>query len=860
MKMYVTGGHILDVDMEKLRQGDEYVYPCGCRLPCSPDQPLIHGQHYPIDYDPETISLECEATWELVAEGLTKGVFQLESRLGRTWAKKLGPEHLEHLSGLIALLRPGCVSGDTLVAEKLYGREKRRYSPKTVTLREYYEKYSRNHAHYEASVVSVNEESFTLFNNQLLHVTYMGQKEVFRPRIRVRLSRWCDNSTKFHLECTADHKLLSLTRGWVELQELRPGERIAVMNPTKEKSKSEKYVAGKSNFSDICFQNYQYKCVLCDWGEGRLDVNHLEGNRFSNNDPDNLCFLCPNHHRMYGEGNISAYHIRELREPLRLPNTPNIFWAEFIGSEYLGVKDTYDIGVVGPHHNFIAGNFVVHNCLQAKDERGISMTELYCLRKKGVEDITYPIEATRPLLENTFGVMCYQESLMKMAQVLAGFNLGEIDKLRKAAGKKDQSLMNEIGKLFVSKATDLGVITHDEAVTMFENMKKSGRYLFNHSHSISYALNTYRTAHWKVHAPIYFFTSYLYWAKEKQDPIKEMRQLINDARYFDIRVRPPHFPSLSAHFSTNGTDIEYGLGNVKGLGAAVITKMVHSAQRIESTLGHAVQDWSWYQFLIHFANHAGAIATRRMAEVGALDYLGIPRQRMLAEFEAWNRLTETEQTRVLELEQTIYATKRKKIEGKFVQVEQTDADGNRLVLQSPMAISSLEQALTTILERAGAVTKARRDKVASILQMLRHPPTRLIDTPHWIAKMEEEYLGIALTAEPMSQGDHSLINCTLKDYLAGWSPAHKEDLIVLGVRIEEVFEREVKNGENRGRKMANLVISDRTGVFEDVVVFPDAWENLGTSLSRQQTTLALGGKRTWRPGEQTLIVEAVWEL
>src|SRR6185312_13562245 len=85
----------------------------------------------------------------------------------------------------------------------------------------------------------------------------------------------------------------------------------------------------------------------------------------------------------------------------------------------------------------------------------------------------------RPILEKTYGVMCYQESLMALARELAGFDLVEVDQLRKASGKKDQALMAEVGKLFVKKAERLGVVTREQAESIFDNMRKSGRYLFN---------------------------------------------------------------------------------------------------------------------------------------------------------------------------------------------------------------------------------------------------------------------------------------------------------------------------------------------------------------------------------------------
>src|SRR4051794_39635189 len=86
-----------------------FEFPCGCKFPIDETRPLVHG-HGAIIYDPRTAPLDCEATWDLISSGKTKGIFQLESGLGRTWSKKLKPREIEHLSALVAILRPGCLN------------------------------------------------------------------------------------------------------------------------------------------------------------------------------------------------------------------------------------------------------------------------------------------------------------------------------------------------------------------------------------------------------------------------------------------------------------------------------------------------------------------------------------------------------------------------------------------------------------------------------------------------------------------------------------------------------------------------------------------------------------------------------
>jgi hypothetical protein len=170
---------------------------------------------------------------------------------------------------------------------------------------------------------------------------------------------------------------------------LNIGDRVAVIRHLGKESHNMKGCIGEFNFSNICFQNYKYCCIFCNWQDGSLDVNHLDDNRKYNNDLNNLCFMCPNHHRMYTEGKISKEQAVSIREQYIIKNYPYIIWAMYQGKELIGTKDTYDIKVNGPNHNFIAGNVIVHNCLNSRDANNISTTEHYCRRKNYEEPVEY---------------------------------------------------------------------------------------------------------------------------------------------------------------------------------------------------------------------------------------------------------------------------------------------------------------------------------------------------------------------------------------------------------------------------------------------------------------------------------------
>ncbi len=521
-------------------------------------------------------------------------------------------------------------------------------------------------------------------------------------------------------------------------------------------------------------------------------------------------------------------------------------------------------------------------CLASRDERGVSMTELYCRRKNGEEPVTVDIEAVRSILEPTYDIVVFQEQFMQIAQVVAAFNLVEVDKLRKAAGKKDQQAMTEVGVLFVDKATALGLISREDAERLFANIKKSARYAFNLAHSVSYALDAYYTAHEKTHWPLYFFTAYLRYAIDKQKPLDEIRALINDARSFGYSVQPPRFSELEAHFATNGVDITFGLSDVKDIGERSVAQMVAAVRDREQESGQPVTTWSWYDFLVYFSEQSDARTIKRMIEVGALRDLGIDRLRLLAEYDAWKKLTDTERRHIAALGEPYIQMKavRERVEvdvldlpkglkkkdvllqmsedeararygtkkvlqskpvhdeaGDVVYEAVTDDLGNPVVLAPASPCTSLVDALRSLLDRPGAVTKGRREHVESTLALLLRPPTPLVDKPYWIAKKEEETLGVPLTFTHVEGADQAKIDATCKEVREG----RIDRDATIGVEIQEVRENTVKNGPNRGKTMAYLAVADKTGPLDDVTVFADSWKRFGRILSREKAVVAITG-------------------
>lgn len=199
------------------------------------------------------------------------------------------------------------------------------------------------------------------------------------------------------------------------------------------------------------------------------------------------------------------------------------------------------------------------------------MVDDFVDRKHGRAQVEYPHPALEPVLENTYGVILYQEQVMQIAQVLAGYSLGQADMLRRAMGKKKPEEMATQRKIFMQGAAKKKVPL-DKAEQIFDLMEKFAGYGFNKSHSAAYALIAYQTAYLKAHYPQAFMAATLSCDMGNSDKICS---LITDCRSMDIPLLPPHVNASDWEFVPEGEQaIRFGLGAVKGVGEAAVRELV----------------------------------------------------------------------------------------------------------------------------------------------------------------------------------------------------------------------------------------------------------------------------------------------
>ncbi|HTN94264.1 MAG TPA: DNA polymerase III subunit alpha [Gallionella sp.] len=196
-------------------------------------------------------------------------------------------------------------------------------------------------------------------------------------------------------------------------------------------------------------------------------------------------------------------------------------------------------------------------------------------RRKHGEKFDYPHEAVEPILRETYGIMVYQEQVMQMAQIVGGYSLGGADLLRRAMGKKNAEEMAQQREIFISGALKNGT-SKKQAGNLFDLMEKFAGYGFNKSHAAAYALVAYQTAYLKAHHPAAFMAATLSGDLDNTDKV---RTFYIDTLQQGIRVLPPDINSSGYAFSpVDEQTIAYGLGAIKGTGAAAIENIVKARE------------------------------------------------------------------------------------------------------------------------------------------------------------------------------------------------------------------------------------------------------------------------------------------
>ncbi len=399
------------------------------------------------------------------------------------------------------------------------------------------------------------------------------------------------------------------------------------------------------------------------------------------------------------------------------------------------------------------------------------MVDNFIARKHGREKVSYPDahyqhECLKPILESTYGVILYQEQVMQIAQVMAGYTLGGADLLRRAMGKKKAEEMAKQRAVFKEGAAKNN-IDPDLAMKIFDLVEKFAGYGFNKSHSAAYALVSYQTLWLKTHYPAAFMAAVL---SSDMDNTDKVVTFIEECRKMELQVEPPDVNRSQYRFTVDGDDtVVYGLGAIKGVGEAAIEGILEARAQ-----GGPFRD------LFDFCQRIDLKkANRRVLEAliraGALDHLGA------------NRAT--------------------------------------LMIQLPLALKVAEKQAQ---DRSAGMSDLFGDPVASDEETpaLGVIPD---DAEEWDDQLrlqgEKETLGLFLTGHPI---DRYLpqIDAMLGTRIAGLNlddiKGHRARRGGKRIRIAGLVVAVARRNSQKG-PMASVLMDDRSGRIE-VTLFPETWE------------------------------------
>lgn len=488
-------------------------------------------------------------------------------------------------------------------------------------------------------------------------------------------------------------------------------------------------------------------------------------------------------------------------------------------------------------HMAALGSLLRPGSLRALDDKGISMTDHYCLRKNKEEETVIKYPELNEILGPTYDVIAYQEQCMQIAVKVAGFTEQESDNLRKAIGKKLPEEMAKVKKMFLEKGEQAGILTKEALEEIFGWIEKSQRYSFNKSHAVGYALNGYLSAYCKYHFPLQFYTSYLASSKDTQKPTEEIRELVNDTKLMKIEVKPHDIRMKNHDFVNDGEFIYFGLRNIKGVGESGCKNVSEILSLFD------VANSKWFGILIQFSRLPSLF--EKLILAGCFDFLGLQRQFMLYELRCLNKLSEGE------LDWIYYNAHR------FTSLKEALVAALKPKYRTTKKKKDLGLLLTEIkpvdLDDYGAAATVKSvNKIKSIIRSLDNPPISLEDTVDFIVQNEEELLGVAITCSRIDDKNTYIANCTCSEFIK-----INQKNIIIAAEIQEVKVIKIKNGQNCGRQMAFLTVSDNTGSLPDITIFSDAYDKYKNML-QINNTIMLRGKKDYK--RKCLIADEIYQL
>ncbi len=198
----------------------------------------------------------------------------------------------------------------------------------------------------------------------------------------------------------------------------------------------------------------------------------------------------------------------------------------------------------------------------------------FTARKAGKEKITYPAPSLEKILGSTYGILVYQEQVMQLASVMAGFTLGEADLLRRAMSKKKKTTMEDMRTKFIAGATEHGY-SAQVAHQVFEYIDRFANYGFNRSHAVAYSMMAFEMAYLKVHYPAAFFTALM----NAETNIEKLKRHVGDAKQFGVKISGPRINISESSLLLHDGTVYFGFSAIKGVRRDFVAAILEERQQ-----------------------------------------------------------------------------------------------------------------------------------------------------------------------------------------------------------------------------------------------------------------------------------------
>lgn len=429
------------------------------------------------------------------------------------------------------------------------------------------------------------------------------------------------------------------------------------------------------------------------------------------------------------------------------------------------------------------------NALYRPGPMGSGMHDEFVEIKHGRKVEQYLFPELKPVLKDTYGIIVYQEQVMNISRIIAGYSLGQADMLRRAMGKKKPEEMEKHKKIFsegaVAKGYDL-----QKAEYLFDLMAKFAEYGFNKSHAVAYAVIAYQTAYLKTYYPTEFFAALLGTEMGNMDKVTAY---IQDAKDFGIEILPPDINESLWQFNVLGSTIRFGMGAIKNVGSTAVEEIIK-----ERTINGSFKGFLDFSERIS-SKQANKKVIESLIKVGAFDSC-----------EKWNRKT------LLENLEQISAYGEKRIEERSI--------GQTSLFDLGTGLSTQQEELH-ITESSDFEEKEKLKHEAELLGIYisGHPLDRYAQLLEKLASMPISHVqDIPTMAKP-------------EGYIGRDEQDPTKRQMVLAGMISSIKNIVTKKGE----KMAFLNLEDLTGKIE-CLIFPRTYQEFSEFLTTDEPLILSG--------------------